>query len=160
MGQKAGVSSRLDNYHHEPGRKFDELLGSALKLATVADDTVNLGEGPRNLRHVPPVKEDCRDVDIEEKAGLLLAIEKAADLPLVTSRRANYLERIENVRFIDSSGSEYLYEICRSGFSVMAVASRNGTVQMGTTGSYYPGIQSAAPGRDGNKSGTDGNCPS
>ena len=49
----------------------------------------------------------------------------------MTSRRANYLERIENVRFMDSSGSEYSYEICRLGFSVMAVAARNGTVQMG-----------------------------
>ena len=83
------------------------------------------------MRPIPPVREDCRDVGIEEKAALLLAIEKAADQPLVTSRRANYLERIENVRFMDSSGSEYSYEICRSGFSVMAVASRNGTVQMG-----------------------------
>ena len=100
-------------------------------LPQVADDAVSLGDAPRTMRAVPPVKEDCRDVSIGEKAELLLAIEKAADQPLVTSRRANYLERIENVRFMDSSGSEYSYEICRSGFSVMAVAARNGTVQMG-----------------------------
>lgn len=131
LGPKGWGVLQLDNYHHEPGKKFDELLTSAQKLAAVADDTINLGDAPRSLRPVPPVKEDCRDVDIEEKASLLLAIEKSADLPQVTSRRANYLERIENVRFIDSSGSEYGYEICRSGFSVMAVASRNGTVQMG-----------------------------
>jgi TldD protein len=33
--------------------------------------------------------------------------------------------------FTDSSGNEFSYEICRSGFTVLAVASRNGTVQMG-----------------------------
>jgi len=131
LGPRGWGILEFDNYTHEPGKKFNELLASAQKLAHLADDTVNLSDGPRALRPVPPVKEDCRDVGIEEKASLLLAIEKAADQPLVTSRRANYLERIENVWFLDSSGNEYRYEICRSGFSVMAVASRNGTVQMG-----------------------------
>jgi TldD protein len=131
LGPRGWGVLEFDNYTHEPGKKFNELLSSAQRLAHLADDTVNLGDGPRTVRPVPPVKEDCRDVGIEEKAELLLAIEKAADRPLVTSRRANYLERIENVWFLDSSGSEYRYEICRSGFSVMAVASRNGTVQMG-----------------------------
>ncbi len=131
LGPRGWGILQLDNYTHVPGKKFDELLATAQKLAFVTEDTVTLGDGPRLVRPVPPVKEDCRDVDIQEKADLLLAIEKAADQPLGTSRRANYLERIENVRFMDSSGSEYRYEICRSGFSVMAVASRNGTVQMG-----------------------------
>src|SRR5208337_3544801 len=131
LGPRGWGILEFDNYSHEPGKKFNDLLASAQKLALVADDTVNLGDGSRIVRLVPPVKEDCRDVGIEEKAELLLAIEKAADLPLVTSRRANYSERIEKVRFMDSSGNEYCYEICRSGFSVMAVASRNGTVQMG-----------------------------
>src|SRR5208282_4032783 len=122
---------QIDNYTPAHGKQFEELLASAQKLARATDDTVSLGDAPRMMRPIPPVREDCRDVGIEEKAALLLAIEKAADQPLVASRRANYLERIENVRFMDSSGSEYSYEICRSGFSVMAVASRNGTVQMG-----------------------------
>ncbi len=131
LGPRGWGVLQIDNYTPESGKKFDELLASARKLAQVADDAVSLGDAPRTMRAVPPVKEDCRDVSIGEKAELLLAIEKAADQPLVTSRRANYLERIENVRFMDSSGSEYSYEICRSGFSVMAVAARNGTVQMG-----------------------------
>jgi TldD protein len=38
---------------------------------------------------------------------------------------------MENVRFLDSTGHEYGYSTCRSGFSVLAVAQRNGTVQMG-----------------------------
>jgi len=131
LGPRGWGILQIDNYKPVSGKKFDELLASAEKLALAAEDTISLGDAPRTIRAVPPVKEDCRDVSIGEKAELLLAVEKAADRPLVTSRRANYLERIENVRFMDSSGSEYSYEICRSGFSVMAVASRNGTVQMG-----------------------------
>jgi TldD protein len=131
LGPRGWGILQIDNYTPVSGKKFDELLASAEKLALAAEDTISLGDAPRTIRAVPPVKEDCRDVSIGEKAELLLAVEKAADRPLVTSRRANYLERIENVRFMDSSGSEYSYEICRSGFSVMAVASRNGTVQMG-----------------------------
>jgi TldD protein len=131
LGPRGWGILQIDNYTPVSGKKFEDLLASAEKLALVADDTVDLGDAPRTIQPVPTVKEDCRNVSIEEKAKLLLAIEKAADRPLVTSRRANYLERIENVRFADSSGSEYAYEICRSGFSVMAVASRNGTVQMG-----------------------------
>jgi len=122
---------QLDNYTHSPGKKFDEILQTAAKLARLPNDTVNLGEASGTIKKGPKVKEDCQDVDIEEKARLLLAIEKAADAPHITSRRANYLERIENVTFLDSSGHEFRYETCRSGFSVMAVASRNGTVQMG-----------------------------
>ena len=131
LGPRGWGILQIDNYTPAHGKQFEELLASAQKLARATDDTVSLGDAPRMMRPIPPVREDCRDVGIEEKAALLLAIEKAADQPLVASRRANYLERIENVRFMDSSGSEYSYEICRSGFSVMAVASRNGTVQMG-----------------------------
>ncbi len=80
---------------------------------------------------VPPMKEDPRDVSIEEKSSLLSGIEMAARHPLVVNRRANFIEKIEHVRFTDSSENEYSYQMCRSGFNVMAVASRNGNVQMG-----------------------------
>ena len=35
------------------------------------------------------------------------------------------------MHFEDSSGFEYSYRICRSGFNILAVASRAGVVQMG-----------------------------
>jgi len=47
------------------------------------------------------------------------------------NRRANFIEKIEQVRFTDSSANEYSYEMCRSGFNILAVASRNGNIQMG-----------------------------
>lgn len=131
LGQKGWGILEVDNFSHDNGKKFREYLESAQKLATVTEDPVEIGDAPRGVLPTPPKKEDCRDVSLEEKASLLMALEKEATNPLVKNRRAHYIERIENVRFYDSSGSEYSYEMSRSGFSIMTVASKNGTIQMG-----------------------------
>lgn len=122
---------QIDNYTPCSGTRFDDLIASAQKLAGITGQMVGLGDVPHGILPVPPMKEDPRAVSIEEKSSLLAGIEEAARHPEVTNRRANYIERIEQVRFEDSSGNEYRYELCRSGFNVMAVASRNGNVQMG-----------------------------
>ncbi|WML67366.1 MAG: hypothetical protein METHP_00885 [Methanoregula sp. SKADARSKE-2] len=121
---------QIDNYF--PGkRKFDDLLAEASRLANITEERVTLGDAAGGVLPIPPMREDPRDVDIEEKSSLLAGIEAAAVDPAVTNRRANYIERIERIHFSDSSGIEYSYELCRSGFNVLAVASRNGNVQMG-----------------------------
>jgi len=130
LGPKGWGILETDRPEELSGKKFEALLASALRLAQLTGDSVSLADAPRTILAVPKVKEDCRDIDLEEKASLLGAIEKAADLPQISSRRANYLERIETVRFRDSSGCEYSFESCRSGFSVIAVASKNGDSQM------------------------------
>ncbi|MDD1686746.1 TldD/PmbA family protein [Methanoregula sp.] len=122
---------QIDNYTPCTGLKFDELLERAAKLAIITEENVVLGDVPRGQLPVPPVKENPRDIGIEEKAALLAEIEKSATLPLITNRRANYIEKNEQVRFADSSGNEYSFAMSRSGFNVLAVASRNGNVQMG-----------------------------
>jgi len=122
---------QIDNYTPCHGKEFDSLLRSACRLAGITQGNVVLGDVPHGILPVPFMKEDPRDVDIEEKSALLSGIEQAATHPLVVNRRANYIEKIENVHFTDSSENEYSYEMCRSGFNVMAVASRNGNVQMG-----------------------------
>jgi TldD protein len=122
---------QIDNYTPVTGKKFDELLLAAQRLADITEEPVMLGEVPHGVLPVPSMKEDPRDVGIEEKSSLLAEVENAASHPDVVNRRANYIERIEQVRFTDSSTNEYSYEICRSGFNVLAVASRNGNVQMG-----------------------------
>jgi TldD protein len=121
---------QIDNYTPCTGRKFEELIQAAQKLAGITEEIVELGDVPHGVLPVPPIKEDPRAVSIEEKSSMLAEIEETARHPLVTNRRANYVERIEQVRFMDSSANEYAYEICRSGFNVLAVASRNGNVQM------------------------------
>jgi TldD protein len=122
---------QVDNYTPCTGRKFTDLIESAQKLAGITEEIVEFGDVPHGLLPVPPMKEDPRSVSIEEKSSLLAGIEEAARHPLVTNRRANYIERIEQVWFTDSSANEHSYEMCRSGFNVLAVASRNGNVQMG-----------------------------
>ncbi|HET6581715.1 MAG TPA: TldD/PmbA family protein [Methanoregula sp.] len=122
---------QIDNYTPCHGRKFDALIRSACRLAGITQGKVVLGDAPRGILGVPPMKEDPRSVDIEEKSALLSGIEQAAVHPSVVNTRANYIEKIENVQFTDSSGNEYAYEMCRSGFNVLAVASGNGNIQMG-----------------------------
>jgi TldD protein len=122
---------QIDNFTPCSGRKFDALIRSACRLAGITQGNVILGDAPCGILGIPPMKEDPRSVDIEEKSALLSGIEQAAVHPSVVNTRANYIEKIENVHFTDSSGNEYGYEMCRSGFNVMAVASGNGNIQMG-----------------------------
>jgi TldD protein len=122
---------QIDNYTPCTGKKFDAILESACRLARITQENVILGDAPHGMLAVPPMKEDPRDVSIEEKSSLLSGIEMAAQDPLVVNRRANFIEKIEHVQFTDSSENEYSYQMCRSGFNVLAVASRNGNVQMG-----------------------------
>ena len=122
---------QIDNFSPCSGKKFEEILESAGRLARITRENVILGQVPRGILPVPPMKEDPREVSIEEKSSLLSEIEIAARHPLVVNRRANFIEKIEQVRFTDSSANEYSYEMCRSGFNILAVASRNGSIQMG-----------------------------
>ena len=122
---------QIDNYTPCTGKKFEAILDAACRLAKITQEHVILGKAPHGILPVPPMKEDPRDVCIEEKSSLLSGIEQAARHPLVVNTRANFIEKIENVHFVDSSENEYFYEMCRSGFNVLAVASRNGNVQMG-----------------------------
>jgi TldD protein len=122
---------QIDNYTPCHGRKFEALIKSACRLAGITQGNVILGDAPRGILALPSMKEDPRNVDIEEKSALLSGIEQAALHQSVVNRRANYIEKIENVHFSDSSGNEYTYEMCRSGFNVLAVASGNGNIQMG-----------------------------
>lgn len=122
---------QIDNYTPCTGKPFEDLIEKAAKLAVITEEKVALGPAPRGVLPVPPLKEDPRDVDIEEKSWLLSAIEKSAVREEIVNRRANYIEKDEHVRFLDSSGTEYEYRMGRSGFTILAVASRNGNVQMG-----------------------------
>jgi len=121
----------IDNYSSPKGREFESLLSNAASLAHITTEPVTLADAPHGALVVPPMKEDPRDVSLEEKTGVLGEIESSARLPGIVNTRATYIERAEQVHFIDSSANEYSFGICRSGFNIMAVASREGNVQMG-----------------------------
>ncbi len=131
LGPRGWGILQIDNFSPCSTKKFNSLLASASRLAAITQQDVNLADAHHGALDVPAMKEDPRDVSIDEKTSLLAEVEMAASHPEVVNRRANYIERSEQVMFSDSSGLEFSYEICRSGFNVLAVASRNGTVQMG-----------------------------
>jgi TldD protein len=131
LGPRGWGIITLDNYQWPRGKKFDELIKSGLRLAILTGEEVELAPAAHGMLSVPPLKEDPAGVSMEEKSELLGGIGKSASLPGIVNTRANYIERRENVRFLDSTGQEYDYSTCRSGFSILAVAQRNGMVQMG-----------------------------
>lgn len=126
-----GILTR-DHVDIDSTREIVVLVEEAARLAAVTGDRVDLADAPRSLLPVPPLTEDPRDIDLEEKTRMLAEIEGAARIPEVVNTRARYTEGIDSVRFLDSSGNEYSYEAVRSGFSVLAIASRNGMMQMGS----------------------------
>lgn len=130
LGPRGWGIVQVDNFNPGRKRKFQRVLQSATRLAALTGQDVSLAAAPQRVRKVPAVKEDPRQVPLEEKTEILRGIERAAALDGIVNRRANYIERSERVAFSDSSGHEFAYEMCRTGFNILAVASRNGTVQM------------------------------
>ncbi|MEN6611056.1 MAG: TldD/PmbA family protein [Methanoregulaceae archaeon] len=131
LGSKGWGVVQIDNFTRPSGKEFEEFIQSAAKLAAITEEPVHLAPATRRILPVPDVTEDPRTIPLEEKTGLLSAIERAARREGIVNTRATYTERSEEVRFEDSSGIGLTYELCRSGYNVLAVASRNGTIQMG-----------------------------
>ena len=132
LGPKGwGILTR-DHVDIDDRRELDGLVAAAARLAAVTKDAISLADAPRGVLAVPPLGEDPRDVDLEEKTRLLAGIEAAARIEGVANTRARYTEGIDAVRFRDSSENEYSFEAVRSGFSVLAIASKNGVMQMGS----------------------------
>jgi len=121
----------VDNFQERGDTATEALISEADSISVLTGEEVFLADPVGGFTPVPAMKEDPRDVGLQEKTGLLRELEQSARIPEIVNTRANYTERIEEVRFRDSSGFEKSYEICRSGFGIMAVASRNGTLQMG-----------------------------
>jgi len=131
LGPRGWGILTVDHYEWPRGRKFGELLAKAASLASLTGEKVVLAETDTGILPVPKVKVDPRGIDLEEKAMHLREIEKAALIPGISSTRAGYVERYEQVRFEDSCGNEHAYSVVRSGYSVLAIAQRAGEMQMG-----------------------------
>ncbi|HVN66696.1 MAG TPA: TldD/PmbA family protein [Methanomicrobiales archaeon] len=131
LGPKGWGMVSANNLDLSGKGELNRVLAEGLALARLTGDPVELAEPPRGGHRVPAPREDPGTLSLEEKTGVLAGIEKAAKLPGVTSTRATYVERTEEVSYTDSSGYEHAYTITRSGFSVLAVARRNGIAQMG-----------------------------
>ncbi|KQC10262.1 MAG: peptidase U62 [Methanolinea sp. SDB] len=131
LGPRGWGIMTVDNYQRPRGDRFSDMINSVLGVASITGEEVEVADARRGVLDVPAMRKDPRDVSIEEKTSILAGIEKSARLEGISSSRANYSERHDTVTFEDSSGNEYSYSICRCGFGIMAVASRDGVVQMG-----------------------------
>lgn len=131
LGPKGWGILAIDHYTRPRGRQFDVLVERATRLASLTGQQVLLADVPKGSIAVPPMKENPAEIDLEEKQRLLADIERNARIDGITSTRASYIERYEEVFFVDSSGNESSSTLCRSGFSVLAVAERGGDMQMG-----------------------------
>jgi TldD protein len=129
LGPKGWGVVILNSFDPDTG-SIDRVLGEAAALARMTHEEITLAATVRGERSVPPLSEDPAQIDLEEKIRLLLAVERAAAIPEVKNTRATYVESREQVRFLDSSGYDRAYTVTRCGFSVMAVAVRNGVMQM------------------------------
>jgi len=116
---------------------LDQARRSAEELAASINRTV-----PREAVHLAPigevamptelsVKEDPRDVPIEEKIELIRDIERHACTDGVTSTTAVYSESCAKVRYQSSEGLDLEHEMFRTGFGITAVASDGATYQSG-----------------------------
>lgn len=121
----------VDNFHETTPSQVEDLVSQAAGMAVLTVDSVSLAEPERGFTPVPPLKENPLDVSLQEKTGILQELERAMKREGVVNTRANYTERYEEIVFRDSSGFEKTFGITRCGFGVMAVASRDGNLQMG-----------------------------
>ncbi|PWR71793.1 TldD/PmbA family protein [Methanospirillum stamsii] len=121
------VSGEEADYEKLP----EKLIKEALDASSITTVNISLQDSPSSIHKVPSMKENPADVSLDEKVSVLLDLYKHTEGQDIVSRRINYIEKDEEVSFSDSLGHQYDYHLCRCGFSVMAVASRAGIVQMG-----------------------------
>ncbi len=131
LGPKGWGIVTVDNFGALSKPDVKGLITEASNLALVTEEAVVLADAPSGLLPTPSFAEDPRDVSMEEKCSLLAEIESAAKVPGVTNTRARYSETATTVTFTDSSDQSFTYEMVRSGYSVLAVAAKNGMMQMG-----------------------------
>jgi TldD protein len=136
LGPRGWGLLTIDNYKNRSRSEIDAFIERAMRLSHATEEEVVLADAPTGIIPVPPLKQDPLDVSLEEKTELLKSIEGAAQIHEINNRRARYSEEMSTVSFTDSNGTEYTYEMARCGFSVIAVAQRNGLLQMARESEY------------------------
>jgi TldD protein len=94
-----------------------------------------------DVKDLPEIRIDPRDIAIEEKVDLLKSIEEHAKVAGVHSTKVMYLESEFKVQYRSSEGLECEYELLNVGFAVSAVASENGVYQAGRESRFGYGYE-------------------
>lgn len=117
-------------------------LAFSMNASTPPKEDVELAavDSPE-VRDLPEVRTNPRDIAIEEKVSLLKSIEEHAKLEGVHSTKVMYLESEFKVDYRNSEGLECEYELLNVGFAVSAVASENGVYQAGRESRFGYGYE-------------------
>jgi len=94
-----------------------------------------------DVKDLPEIRIDPRDIAIEEKVDLLKSIEEHAKIAGVHSTKVMYLESEFKIQYRSSEGLECEYELLNVGFAVSAVASENGVYQAGRESRFGYGYE-------------------
>jgi TldD protein len=97
--------------------------------------------GSPEIKNLPEIKIDPRNVAIEEKVNLLKEIETNAQVKGVNSTKVMYLESEFKIEYENSEGLECAYKLLNVGFAVSAVASENGVYQAGRESRFGYGYE-------------------
>ncbi|HUI39865.1 MAG TPA: DNA gyrase modulator, partial [Methanothrix sp.] len=101
----------------------------ARKIGRSENLTLALAPAPAARSVLVPVKKDPRGLSLEEKVELLKEIEDAAKVEGVSSTQAVYAEVELGVHYTSSEGLDLESRMTRMGFTISAVAHRNGLYQ-------------------------------
>lgn len=116
-------------------------LAFSMNASTPKEDVELATVGSPEVKNLPEIRIDPRDVAIEEKVSLLKSIEEHAKLEGVHSTKVMYLESEFKVEYRNSEGLECEYELLNVGFAVSAVASENGVYQAGRESRFGYGYE-------------------
>ncbi|WIM43397.1 TldD/PmbA family protein [Methanosarcina mazei] len=116
-------------------------LAFSMNASTLKEDVELAAVDSPEVRDLPEVRTNPRDIAIEEKVSLLKSIEEHAKLEGVHSTKVMYLESEFKVDYRNSEGLECEYELLNVGFAVSAVASENGVYQAGRESRFGYGYE-------------------
>lgn len=116
-------------------------LAFSMNASTPKEEVELAAVSSPEVKNLPEIKIDPRDVAIEEKVSLLKSIEEHAKLEGVHSTKVMYLESEFKVEYRNSEGLECEYELLNVGFAVSAVASENGVYQAGRESRFGYGYE-------------------
>jgi TldD protein len=116
-------------------------LAFSMNASTPKEEVELAAVSSPDLKDLPEIRIDPRDIAIEEKVDLLKSIEEHAKIAGVHSTKVMYLESEFKVQYRSSEGLEREYELLNVGFAVSAVASENGVYQAGRESRFGYGYE-------------------
>ena len=103
----------------------------AAKLASFPTVKADVADVPYEAPHSWNASaREQKERPLEEKTEELLTLERAAQLPGIAATTARYAEQYQDVYFEDANGYEARSSVCRTLYTVTAVAANNGDMQM------------------------------